>query len=99
MKTEHFNKLTEAEAELLAILAEECGEVVQAVCKILRHGIESHDPTDLSKGTNRDMLAKECGQLRAAIRMLEEKMIVSPRVVEAHDAARFRSKPYTHHQE
>ena len=34
----NFNQLTPAETERLAILAEECGEVIQAVGKILRHG-------------------------------------------------------------
>ena len=34
----HFNKLTPAQAERLAILIEECGEVIQAATKILRHG-------------------------------------------------------------
>jgi len=41
----HFNGLSPAEAERLALLAEECGEVVQAVCKVLRHGYESTNPT------------------------------------------------------
>lgn len=38
MSTRHFNNLTPGEAERLAMLAEECGEVIQAVGKILRHG-------------------------------------------------------------
>lgn len=35
----HFNKLTPEVQEVLAILAEECGEVVQRIGKILRHGL------------------------------------------------------------
>ena len=35
---DHFNNLTPGEAERLAILAEECGEVIQIIGKILRHG-------------------------------------------------------------
>ena len=35
---EHFNGLTPAEAKRLALLAEECGEVLQAIGKVLRHG-------------------------------------------------------------
>ena len=58
MKTEHFNGLTEAEAELLAILSEECGEVVQMVGKVLRHGLESDYK---AKGKNRDLLQQEIG--------------------------------------
>ena len=33
-----FNGLTPAEAERLALLMEECGEVVQIIGKVLRHG-------------------------------------------------------------
>jgi len=44
--TKHFNKLTPAEAERLAMLAEECAEVVKAVTKILRHGYASWNPDD-----------------------------------------------------
>lgn len=41
---EHFNRLTPAQAERLAILGEECGELVQAVGKIQRHGYASANP-------------------------------------------------------
>lgn len=34
---ENFNGMTPAETERLAILVEECGEVVQIGMKILRH--------------------------------------------------------------
>ena len=43
--TAHFNGLSESEQERLSILIEECGEVVQAACKILRHGYESFNQT------------------------------------------------------
>ena len=36
--TEHFNGLTPAEDERLAMLAEECAEVIKIVSKIQRHG-------------------------------------------------------------
>lgn len=60
-KMEHFNRLTPAEAERLALLAEECGEVVQAVGKILRHGYESTHPD--GGPTNRETLERECGDV------------------------------------
>lgn len=41
---EHYNKLDPEIAELLAVLAEECGEVVQRVGKVLRHGVQSVSP-------------------------------------------------------
>jgi hypothetical protein len=51
--SQHFNGLTPAEAERLALLAEECGEVIQAIGKVLRHGYESRHPygePDKSRG-------------------------------------------------
>lgn len=64
--TEKFsNELTAAEAERLAILAEECAEVIVIVGKILRHGFESYDPTkpEIERRTNRALLADELGDL------------------------------------
>ena len=61
---EHFNRLTPAEAERLAMLSEECGEVVQIVGKILRHGYESHHP-DSPDLSNRDLLAKELADVHS----------------------------------
>lgn len=62
---EHFNKLTPAEAERLALLAEECGEVIQAIGKVLRHGYESAHPD--GGPTNRKALERECGDVYHAI--------------------------------
>lgn len=56
---ENYNKLTFAESERLAMLAEECGEIIQMVGKILRHGYESYHPDDPEKITNRDLLSRE----------------------------------------
>ena len=68
MKTEHFNKLTEAELEAIAILQEECGEVVQICGKILRHGKYSYNPFDEEKKlTNQVLLAKEVADVLVAI--------------------------------
>ena len=56
----HFNNLTPAEAERLSMLAEEAGEVIQIIGKILRHGYESYHPAN-PEITNRELLAKEFG--------------------------------------
>lgn len=66
--SQHFNQLTPAEAERLAILSEECGEVVQAIGKILRHGLQSRHPN--GGATNRELLAFEIGDLFHAVEML-----------------------------
>jgi NTP pyrophosphatase (non-canonical NTP hydrolase) len=69
---EHFNCLTPAQAERLALLAEECGELVQAVGKILRHGFDSVNPRIPYSRNNRGQLEKEMGDVRAAMIMLCE---------------------------
>lgn len=63
----HFNGLTPAEAESLALLAEEAAEVVQIVAKILRHGLQSYHPDYPTGPDNHDMLLQELGDLEAAI--------------------------------
>lgn len=54
-----FNKLTDAEAERIAKLMEECGEVIQACGKVLLHGYESFNPDAPEKGNNRRQLEAE----------------------------------------
>lgn len=58
-----FNGLSPAQAERLAMLAEECGETVQAACKILRHGYESTHPD--GGPTNRAALHREVSDICA----------------------------------
>lgn len=71
--SEHFNQLTPAEAELLAILSEECGEVVQMVGKILRHGLDSDYK---AKGKNRELLTQEIGDVMVTtLRLVQEKVL------------------------
>lgn len=66
-----FNQLTPAESERLALLAEEMGEALQVIGKVLRHGYESvnpHQPAD----TNRELLVKELGDVLVAIDFLTD---------------------------
>ena len=67
---DHFNKLTPAEAERLAMLAEECAEVIAIIGKILRHGYESYHP-DTPAISNRDMLADEIADVHAVVRAMK----------------------------
>jgi hypothetical protein len=60
--------LTAAEVERLAVLAEECGEVAQAVGKVLRHGWRSASP--FGGPINRVSLESEMGHVRAAIDLM-----------------------------
>ncbi|MEG3086202.1 hypothetical protein [Sphingomonas sp. PB4P5] len=61
--TEGFNGLSAAEAERLAMLAEEAGEIIQAVGKVLRHGYASTHPD--GGPDNRAMLSREVRDLFA----------------------------------
>lgn len=65
-----FNDLSFAEAEGLALLAEECGETVQAIGKLLRHGAWSTHPDSPEGPNNLDNLCKEIGDVLAAVDIL-----------------------------
>lgn len=91
----HFNKLSPAEAERLAWLAEECAEVIQAIGKILRHGYESYDPSDLKHKGNRADLERELNDVLAAIGLMEKKGDISTPTAELPDGRTLR---YMHHQ-
>lgn len=94
---ECFNKLTPAEAERLALLAEECGEVIQIVGKILRHGYNSTHPNGTL--TNRSLLEKECGDVRhAMIRLCEADDLAKNNIHNYADTKAKTIKKYLHHQ-
>lgn len=69
-KDRHFNGLTPAQQERLVMLAEECGEVIQAVTKILRHGYDSCNPYSQNCETNREHLLRELYDVAATMGML-----------------------------
>lgn len=99
MSTRHFNNLTPAEAERLALLSEECGEVVQIVGKILRHGWDSYHPDRPAGLTNRGMLQKEMGDVRAAMIILcEAGDTIKEQVHEYADEKLKKIGKYLHHQ-
>jgi NTP pyrophosphatase (non-canonical NTP hydrolase) len=97
MNTAHFNQLTPAEDERLALLAEECAEVIQAVTKIQRHGYASCHPTT---GVNNCVtLTREMGDLLAAMQLLYDAGDVCEKAVllacrNKQDAVNM----YLHHQ-
>ena len=65
----------EAERERLAILAEECGEVIQAIGKILRHGFENSFSSDsmVITETNRQRLRREICDVLAVTGLLQQE--------------------------
>lgn len=96
METPHFNKLSPAELELLAILSEECGEVVQVIGKILRHGLDFKNP--LTHECNRALLTDEMGDVRAAMIRLTDAGIVTKEFVHQRADQKLRYTPYLRHQ-
>lgn len=100
------NALTHCEAERLAILSEEAGEVmqclgtvVQTVGKILRHGYESHNPLDRDAGTNRDALERELGNFLFAMDLMVKEFDLDASAIEAARVEKAESiKPWLHHQ-
>ena len=63
------------EKEVMDILQEECAEVIQAVSKISRFGIDNFKPG--KPKTNRDHLEEELGDMLAMIDILLEKKLIS----------------------
>lgn len=91
------NNLRPAGVERLAWIAEECGEVVQAIGKVLRHGYESGHP--LGTTTNRQDLERELGNLRAALTLAEWCSDVSSTAIKAACDRKIATVgPYLHYQ-
>jgi NTP pyrophosphatase (non-canonical NTP hydrolase) len=97
--SEQFNDLTPAESERLYILMEECGEVIQVIGKILRHGYASTHPDDENGHDNRDLLEIELGHVKYAQLMLHKAEDID--LANVRGSARLKAKkiaPYLHHQ-
>ena len=86
-----MNKTT---SEVMDILQEECAEVIQAVSKIRRFGIDNHKPG--KPKTNREHLEEELGDLYAMIDILQELDIVSwTNIEKAAEAKREKLKTWS----
>lgn len=96
--TRHFNGLTESEQERLVVLSEECGEVVQAAAKVLRHGYDSTPPS--GGENNRKRLMREIGDVMWAVSRMERIGDLNPLEISTYaDTKEFRAGKYLHHQE
>lgn len=95
---EHFNALTPAEDERLALLIEDCAEVIHMAAKIQRHGYESKDPAR-SGPSNRVALSMELGQLQDCIIRLDDyNDLRSSEMEKARQERRESSSKWLHHQ-
>jgi NTP pyrophosphatase (non-canonical NTP hydrolase) len=61
--------------EVMDILQEECAEVIQAVSKISRFGLNNYKPG--KPKTNKEHLEEELGDMMAMVEILQELDIVS----------------------
>lgn len=95
-----FNQLTPAQVERLALLSEECGEVIQAIGKILRHGYGSRNPLMGLGPLNREVLERELGDVMTAMDLLCCAGDLDSNVVEAaRKEKRILVQRYLHHQD
>lgn len=68
--------------EVLLIIQEEAAEVIQAVSKVQRFGLDNHHP-ELTK-TNKQELEEELGDLLAMVEILTNSGYLDPKAVQAH---------------
>jgi hypothetical protein len=93
----HFNGLTPAEAERLACFAEEMGETIQVIGKILRHGYESKHPN--GGPTNRQLLEKEVGDVLGILDLLTVNEDIQWASIGLSQANKYpKMRKYLHHQ-
>lgn len=66
------NIMNTAQTEILNIAQEECAEVIQAISKINRFGIDAVH----NNRSNRDHLEEEIGDLVCMLQLMEEKDVI-----------------------
>ena len=80
--------------EVMDILQEECAEVIQAVSKISRFGLDNYKPG--KPKTNRQHLEEELGDMLAMIDILHNMDIVNwTNIDRAAEAKREKLKPWS----
>lgn len=96
-KADHFNGLSPAEAERLALLLEEMGEAQQIIGKILRHGYHSTHPD--GGPWNRSLLERELGDVLAALDLMARQSDIDPLKLDVYRKQKLdRVGRYLHHQ-
>lgn len=94
------NNLTPAETERLALLAEEMGECVQVIGKILRHGYDSANPLIPDTSSNRENLMKELGDVELIIFYMAEARDIDRNCVDRRRIEKGKKiAKWLHHQE
>lgn len=68
-----MNPLTPRSIELLEILQEECAEVIQAISKIKRFGLDAYNPADETETPNSLHLLNEIGDVVGMVQMFVDE--------------------------
>ena len=67
--------MNEKQREVMLIAQEECAEVIQAISKVFRFGMDDVHPT--TNKSNKDSLEEEVGDLLCMIELMQEYGIVN----------------------
>lgn len=98
----HKSGIEDRDAELVEMIAEEAGEIVQACMKLLRHGPYSVNPDDPDAGNNRHQLTMEIAQLNGTVAHLLRTGFLDHFAMAQEEPARYNKimegRAYTHHQ-
>ena len=73
--------------EIMTIMTEECGEVIVAISKCKRFGLQDLIPN--TKESNSQRLAKEIGDLFAMVELLVDQKLFKMEDIEVHKIAKF----------
>ena len=68
--------MDDKQKEVMLIAQEECAEVIQAISKVFRFGMDDVHPT--TNKSNRDSLEEEVGDLLCMIELMQQCGIVNP---------------------
>lgn len=91
------NGLSDAQLERLALINEECGEIIQVIGKITRHGFDSYNPFDPNKITNRENLEKEIGDLLLVIDLIKSFDVIDENINLSKARKSKKINKYLHH--
>ena len=67
--------MNEKQKEVMLIAQEECAEVIQAISKVFRFGVDDVHP--ITNKSNKDSLEEEAGDLLCMLQLMMEKGIIS----------------------
>ncbi len=80
----HYNKLSNKQTELLDLLQEEASDIIKAISKIKRHGLDEYRPAEKDnpvKVTNQFDLQKAIGHFSNAVALLVDEGLVDTKLI------------------